>query len=76
MAKLLAEKHFEGEFKTSLLQYPPVFQQALFKLSWAQAPKKILEEYTHKKAPVNVMPDYEERAWAMWGNLQAAHRLD
>lgn len=75
MSKLL-----ESNYKLSLLQYPAMFEQALFKLSWAKPPQKVLEEYGHKaqlgKAPVTVLADAEERAWAVWGNLQRAHSLD
>ncbi len=81
MSELLLGERVKGTLNTSLLQYPPVFEKALYKLSWAQAPKSILEEYkqkafAHKKAPVNVLTDYEERAWAVWGNLQKAHAID
>ena len=72
----------EGEFgMTELL----LGGRELSKLSWMQTPKPvlkaILEEYkqkalAHKKAPINVMANYEERAWAMWGNLQQAHSID
>jgi hypothetical protein len=81
MSELLLNEQVTGTLKTSLLQYPAVFEKALYKLSWAQAPKAILEEYkqkalAHKKAPINVLADHEERAWAMWGSLQKAHAID
>jgi hypothetical protein len=81
MTELLLGERVKGTLKTSLLQYPAVFEKALYKLSWAQAPKAILEEYkqkalAHKKAPINVLADHEERAWAMWGSLQKAHAID
>ncbi len=56
----------------------------LSRLSWMQTPKpilkSILEEYKQKalkhKAPLNVLVDFEEKAWAAWGNLQKAHAID
>lgn len=74
MSKLL-----ESNRHVSLLQYPRMFEQAVLKLSWAKPPQKVLEEYGQMqvgKAPVSVLADAEERAWAVWGNLQRAHSLD
>ena len=81
MSKLLLNERVKGELRTSLLQYPAVFERALYKLSWAQAPKTVLEEYkqkalSQKKAHINVQANHEERAWAMWGNLQKSHKVD
>ena len=81
MSELLLNERMKGELRTSLLQHPVVFERALYKLSWAQAPKAILEEYkqkalAQKKAHINVQANHEEKAWAMWGNLQKAHSID
>lgn len=65
--------------EASLLQYPAVFEQALYKLSWTKAPKRLLSTVKQMElagAKVESSRDLDERYWQVWAQLQKEHALD
>ncbi|MDD9898550.1 MAG: hypothetical protein OXU45_06065 [Candidatus Melainabacteria bacterium] len=76
----LLQETAEKSLKTELLQYPPVFKQALYKLSWTKAPETLLTTAEKMKLAMKVssksLADMEEKYWQAWSKLQREHALD
>lgn len=78
---LLQETASTGNvLKTELLSYPPVFKQALYRLSWTKAPENLLTSAEQMKLAMQVsarsLADMEEKYWQTWQKLQREHALD
>ena len=76
---LLQETAKEKTLKGNLLQYPAVFKQALYKLSWTKAPESLLSTCNKMRMAMNcsqsLSRDIDERYWQLWSSLQAANTL-
>lgn len=67
--------------EANLLQYPTVFKQALYKLSWTKAPERLLSSVAKMKTAIQVSKrisasSLEEQSWAIWAKLQSEHALE
>lgn len=79
---LLQETAKEKLLQSSLLQYPPVFKQALYKLSWTKAPESLFSTCEKMKLAMKMSEkheelsrDMDERYWQVWSKLQKANAL-
>lgn len=79
--ELLQETAKDKLLRTNLLQYPAVFKQALYKLSWTKAPESLLSSVAKMKTAIQISKrvsatNLEEENWATWARLQREHALE